>query len=66
MKRGARVVGYDGVEIGTVVEGDRERLKIRRKDETELWLNGEAVLCADGHTVTLICYAKGVARWRLE
>ena len=60
------MVGYDGVEVGRVVEGDRERLKVRRSDQSELWVTGEAILCADEHRVTLICYARGVARWRLD
>lgn len=66
MKRGARVLGYDGVEVGEVVEGDREALKVRRKDQTEMWLRGDAILAADDLRVTLICYASGVNRWGLK
>ncbi len=63
VRAGTRVVGYDGVEVGRVVEGDRERLKVRRKDQTEIWLAGQAILAADNDRVTLICYASGVGRW---
>jgi hypothetical protein len=57
------VIGYDGIEVGHVVEGNRERLKVRRKDDSEIWLHGEAILAADNDCVTLICYASGVSRW---
>lgn len=66
MRAGMRVVGYDGVEVGHVVEGDRERLKVRRNDQTEMWLAGQAILAADSQSVTLICYANGVHRWDAE
>ena len=66
VKVGTRVVGYDGVEIGHVLEGDRERLKVRCKDQTDLWVTGRAILSADRDRVTLICYARGVHRWGVE
>ncbi|MEX0784984.1 MAG: hypothetical protein WD557_20300 [Dehalococcoidia bacterium] len=66
VRAGTRVIGYDGVEVGQVVGGDRERLKVRRRDETEMWLAGDAILAADDHAVTLICYARGVTRWRAD
>jgi hypothetical protein len=66
VRAGTRVVGYDGVEVGRVVEGDRERLRVRRSDQSELWVAGQAILDANENRVTLICYARGVTRWRLD
>jgi hypothetical protein len=60
------VIGYDGVEVGRVVAGDRERLKVRRPDQTEMWLAGQAIFAADNDVVRLICYASGVGRWGAE
>jgi hypothetical protein len=54
------------VEVGEVVDGDRHMLKVRRKDQTEIWLSGKAILATDDARVTLICYASGVGRWGAE
>ncbi len=49
-----------------MVEGDRERIKVRRQDQSEIWLAGQAILAADNDRVTLICYASGVGRWSTD
>jgi hypothetical protein len=63
VRAGTRVVGYDGVEVGEVVYGDRERFRVRRKDQTEVWVAGKAILGIEHDRVTLICYASGIGRW---
>jgi hypothetical protein len=67
VRRGARVQTFDGEPVGTVISASEGRFQVRTGGGEAFWLRGEALLAVEGeggHTVTLICHANGIGRYR--
>ncbi|HEX6030189.1 MAG TPA: hypothetical protein VFY90_02080 [Tepidiformaceae bacterium] len=61
---GARkVLAFNGVEVGDLIDADEDVLHVRTTDGHEIAISAKAVFESRGGVVRLICYDTGIHRW---